>query len=160
MRRARATRCCCSTAATANGGRRWRRSPSAAAALAVEALTRPQALGPDLELVVALVKRARLETIVEKAAELGARRVRLAITAAHQRRPHQRRAPDRHRHRGRRADRAAGRARDRRARRSWSDLLDGWHAGRPLMFCDEAGDAPPMLDGAGGPRGRAARRAS
>ena len=46
----------------------------------VEARTRPQADEPDLELVVALVKRARLETIVEKAAELGARRVRLVIT--------------------------------------------------------------------------------
>src|SRR6202020_1274117 len=42
--------------------------------------TRGQASGPDLDLVVALVKRPRLETIVEKAAELGARRVRLAIT--------------------------------------------------------------------------------
>src|SRR5581483_9717746 len=48
--------------------------------LRLEARTRPQAQGPDLDLVVALVKRARLETIVEKAAELGARRVRLAIT--------------------------------------------------------------------------------
>ncbi len=43
-------------------------------------LARPQATGPDLDLVIALVKRARLETIVEKAAELGARRVRLVIT--------------------------------------------------------------------------------
>src|SRR5690348_6270184 len=34
---------------------------------------RAQAAGPDLDLVVALVKRVRLETIVEKAAELGAR---------------------------------------------------------------------------------------
>ena len=42
--------------------------------------TRDQQVGPDLDLVVALVKRARLETIVEKAAELGARRVRLALT--------------------------------------------------------------------------------
>eukprot|EP01035_Chromulina_nebulosa_P040322 gene40322-54530_t len=32
--------------------------------------------GPDLDLIIALVKRGRLETIVEKAAELGARRVR------------------------------------------------------------------------------------
>ena len=36
--------------------------------------------GPDLDLVIALVKRGRLETIVEKAAELGARRVRPVIT--------------------------------------------------------------------------------
>src|SRR3954469_18382315 len=41
-----------------------------------EAQARPQAVGPDLDLLIALVKRTRLETIVEKAAELGARRVR------------------------------------------------------------------------------------
>ena len=51
-------------------------------AVAVRAadLLRPQQAGPDLELIVALVKRGRLETIVEKAAELGARRVRLVQT--------------------------------------------------------------------------------
>ena len=62
----------------------WRAGVSQVArrtvALTVMAQVRPQALGPDLDLVVALVKRARLETIVEKAAELGVRRVRLAIT--------------------------------------------------------------------------------
>src|ERR1700743_2025672 len=48
--------------------------------LQVEVRTRDQVLPPDLDLIVALVKRARLETIVEKAAELGARRVRLVTT--------------------------------------------------------------------------------
>ncbi len=48
--------------------------------LTAERQTRPQAPGPDLDLVVALVKRNRLETIVEKATELGARRIRLVIT--------------------------------------------------------------------------------
>ena len=48
--------------------------------LQVEAQARPQAAGPDLDLVIALVKRTRLETIVEKAAELGARRVQPVIT--------------------------------------------------------------------------------
>src|SRR5688572_8898910 len=51
-----------------------------AVSLVAQAQLRPQATGPDLDLVVALVKRARLETIVEKAAELGARRVRPVIT--------------------------------------------------------------------------------
>src|SRR5688572_24434008 len=51
-----------------------------AVTLVAEAQARPQATGPDLDLVIALVKRARLETIVEKAAELGARRVRPVIT--------------------------------------------------------------------------------
>src|SRR5215218_8758300 len=49
-------------------------------ALTVLAQARAQATGPDLDLVIALVKRARLEIIVEKAAELGARRVRPVIT--------------------------------------------------------------------------------
>src|SRR5665213_3509052 len=51
-----------------------------AVSLEVAVQTRLQARGPDLELVIALVKRARLETIVEKAAEFGAARVRLVIT--------------------------------------------------------------------------------
>lgn len=48
--------------------------------LRAEAQTRPQAFGPDLELIVAVVKKGPLETIVEKATELGCRRVRLALT--------------------------------------------------------------------------------
>ena len=51
-----------------------------AVGLRAEALARPQAMGPDLDLIIALVKRSRLETIVEKAAELGARRVRPVVT--------------------------------------------------------------------------------
>src|SRR5690242_18003065 len=42
--------------------------------LSVEERTRAQETPPDLELLAALVKRSRVETIVEKAAELGARR--------------------------------------------------------------------------------------
>jgi len=42
--------------------------------------TRAQSPGADLELIVALVKRPRLETIAEKATELGAARIRLAVT--------------------------------------------------------------------------------
>src|SRR5580765_7268017 len=57
----------------------WRSAITAvtkrAVGLRAEAQIRPQQAGPDLDLVVALVKRGRLETIVEKAAELGARRV-------------------------------------------------------------------------------------
>lgn len=48
--------------------------------LRVEAQARPQAFGPDLELIAAVVKKGPLETIVEKAVELGCRRVRLAVT--------------------------------------------------------------------------------
>ena len=48
--------------------------------LRCEEQTREQDHAPDLDLVVAMVKRGRVETIVEKAAELGARRVRLTQT--------------------------------------------------------------------------------
>ena len=48
--------------------------------LVVQDQARSQPDLPDVELIVALVKRPRLETIVEKAAELGVRRVRLAMT--------------------------------------------------------------------------------
>ena len=51
-----------------------------AVAVRAEALARPQATGLDLDLVIALVKRTRMETIVEKACELGARRVQPVVT--------------------------------------------------------------------------------
>jgi len=111
----------------------------------LDALLRPQASGPDLDLVVALVKRARLEVIVEKAAELGARRVAPVITertnADHARIPRlQAIATESAEQTGRldvpqviepvRLDR----------------LLAGWEPGRRLLFCDEAGDALPVLE--------------
>src|SRR5437868_1767282 len=62
----------------------WRASVTAvgkrAVALRAEAQVRPQAQGSDLQLIVALVKRARLETIVEKSVELGASSLRLVTT--------------------------------------------------------------------------------
>jgi 16S rRNA (uracil1498-N3)-methyltransferase len=106
---------------------------------------RPQAIGPDLDLVVALVKRARLETIVEKAAELGARRVRPVITertnADHTRVD--------------RLQAIAVEAAEQTGRLDVPQVLEplrldkligGWDAGRRLLFCDEAGDATPALE--------------
>ena len=121
-------------------------------ALAVDGQVRPMALGPDLDLVIALVKRARLETIVEKAAELGCRRVRLVTT---------RRTNADHT----RLDRLQAIATEAAEQTGRLDvpqvlapvrlekLLDGWEAGRRLMFADEAGDDP--LAEWGGARGRA-----
>lgn len=115
------------------------------AVLQVEAQTRPQDQGPDLELVVALVKRARLETIVEKACELGTRRVRLVIT--------ERTNPDHIRLA--RLNAIAIEAAEQTGRIDLPEiiepvrlgaLLDQWAAGRRLLFCDEVGDAPPVLD--------------
>ena len=116
-----------------------------AVALAVESQARPQVSGPDLELVVALVKRARLETIVEKAAELGAARVRLVVT--------ERTNADHTR-----VDRLAAIATEAAEQTGRLDvpqiappvklerLIADWPAGRRLLFCDEAGDAAPLLE--------------
>ena len=120
--------------------------------LVVEAMTRPQLQTPDLELVVALVKRARLETIIEKAVELGCRRIRLAVT----------RRTNADRAKLERLQAIAVEAAEQTGRLDVPEvvppekldaLLDGWDAGRRLMFCDEAGDDP----GAewGGSKGRA-----
>ena len=113
--------------------------------LRVEARTRAQQTGPDLDLVVALVKRTRLETIVEKATELGARRIRLAIT----------RFTNADHTNVARLQAIAVEAAEQTGRLDVPEvtppekldrLLDGWAAGRRLMFCDEAGDARPVLE--------------
>ena len=122
--------------------------------LTVETLERPQAPGPDLDLICALVKRTRLEAIVEKAAELGARRVRLALTERTN------------------ADRAnvarlqaiAAEAAEQTGRLDVPEicaperldrLIAGWEPGRSLLFCDEAGEAPPALEALKGVQGAA-----
>lgn len=114
--------------------------------------TRPQETGPDLDLVVALVKRARLETIVEKAAELGARRV-LPVTTERTNADHTR---------VERLQAIAVEASEQTGRldvpqvlepEKLERLLARWDVSRQLLFCDEAGDAPPVLAAvkAGGP---------
>ncbi|MDB5481203.1 MAG: rRNA ((1498)-N(3))-methyltransferase [Caulobacteraceae bacterium] len=121
--------------------------------LAVEEQVRPQETPPDLDLVVALVKRARLETIVEKAAELGARRVRLAVTE---------RTNADHTNLAR-LEAIAAEAAEQTGRLDvpgilapapLAAILAAWEGKRRLMFCDEAGDAAPAISalrGAGGP---------
>jgi 16S rRNA (uracil1498-N3)-methyltransferase len=106
--------------------------------------TRVQAGTPDLELIVALVKRNRLETIVEKAAELGCRRVRLAITRFTQA-DHTR--VDRLQAIATEASEQTGRldVPEIIAPEKLDRILDGWPAGRRLMFCDEDGDVRPAL---------------
>ena len=112
--------------------------------LTVLSQTRPQHVGPDLDLIIALVKRARLETIVEKAAELGARRVRPVITertnADHTR-------VDRLRAIATEASEQTGRLDVPQVFEPMKleTLLADWDPGRRLLFCDEAGDAQPVL---------------
>ena len=120
--------------------------------LDVEAQTRLQAASPDVELIVALVKRARLESIVEKAAELGCRRVRLVLTAR----------TNADRTKLDRLQAIATEAAEQTGRLDVPEVtgpdkldvvLDAWPQGRRLMFCDEAGDDPDAEWG--GPEGRA-----
>lgn len=105
---------------------------------------RPQAFGPHLDLVIALVKRSRVETIVEKAAELGARRVRLVVTER----------TNAERTRIDRLSAIAAEAAEQTGRLDVPEivepvklakLIEGWDASRRLLFCDEAGDAKPVL---------------
>ena len=121
--------------------------------LKAEEQTRPMRLGPDLDLIVAMVKRGRVETIVEKAAELGARRVRLTIT---------RRTNVDFVKLGR-LDAIAMEAAEQTGRldvpevadpEKLDKILDGWDPARRLVFCDEGGDARPAIEalaGTGGP---------
>jgi len=111
--------------------------------LRAEEQVRPQTFGPDLELIVAVVKKARVETIVEKAAELGARRVRLVLT----------KRTNADRIRLDRLDAIAEEAAEQTGRMDvpavgdpikLDALLDGWETGRRLMFCDETGGAPAV----------------
>lgn len=110
-----------------------------------DAKTREQQSPPDLDLIVALVKRARLETIVEKAAELGARRVRLALT----------RRTNADHSRVERLTAIATEAAEQTGRLDVPEvtapekldrILDAWDPERRLMFCDEGGDAKPAVE--------------
>jgi 16S rRNA (uracil1498-N3)-methyltransferase len=107
-----------------------------------------QTQGPDLDLVVALVKRGPLETIIEKATELGCRRIRLVTT---------RRTNAGHVN-IERLQAIATEAAEQCERldvpqvlapQPLEALLTGWDA-RRLMFCDEAGDAKPVLSALAG----------
>jgi 16S rRNA (uracil1498-N3)-methyltransferase len=115
-----------------------------AVTLSALAQARPQPGGADLDLVVALVKRDRLDTIVEKAAELGVARVRPVITER----------TNAERTRVERLQAIAVEASEQTGRLDvpaicepvkLPALIGGWEAGRRLLFCDEAGDAPPAL---------------
>jgi 16S rRNA (uracil1498-N3)-methyltransferase len=111
--------------------------------LSAVARTRPQAAAPDLELVVALIKRTPLEWVVEKATELGVRRIRLVTT---------RRTNSDHTNVSR-LQAIVTEAAEQCARldvpeivppRPLDRVLETWPADRPLIFCDEtlAADSP------------------
>lgn len=112
--------------------------------LTVTGLNRPQQTPPDLDIIIALIKRTRLETVVEKAAELGARRVVLA----------QARRSNSDRARPERLEAIATEAAEQTGRldvpviveaRKLDAILETFPADRRLLFCDEAGEAPDIL---------------
>ncbi|MES2342195.1 MAG: 16S rRNA (uracil(1498)-N(3))-methyltransferase [Pseudomonadota bacterium] len=116
--------------------------------LRADRLERTQETGPDLDLLIAVVKRGRLETIVEKACELGARRVRPVLT--------ERTNADRVR--VERLQAIAVEAAEQTGRLDVPEILEpvkldrllkAW-GGRSLLFCDEAGDAKPVLEALAG----------
>ena len=113
------------------------------AVLRAEEQVRAQITPPDVELVLATVKKAALEFAVEKATELGAARIRLVQTARTQ--PQHLRLD--------RLDAIAEESAEQTGRLDvppvedpvkLDALLDGWDPARRLMFCDETGGAPAM----------------
>ena len=107
--------------------------------------SRPQTVGPDVDLIVALVKRGPLETIIEKATELGVSRLRL-VTTERTNADHVR--LDRLRIIALEAAEQTGRLDVPQVAEpiKLERLLADWSPDRRLMFCDEAGDALPVLE--------------
>lgn len=119
--------------------------------LKAEERVRDQILPPDVELFLAVVKKSPLEFAVEKATELGVRRIRLVRTARTQ--PQTIRLD--------RLDIIAVESAEQTGRMDVPEivasepldaLLDGWDPERRLMFCDETGGPPALtaLPKAGG----------
>ena len=115
--------------------------------LVCRAQSKPQDMPPDLWLVFAPVKKARTDFIVEKAVEMGARRivpVQSDFTNSDRFRPDKQRA-----HAVEAAEQCGGTYVPEVAElQKLSRLLDGWPAERRLMFCDEtqAGGASALSD--------------
>lgn len=103
---------------------------------------RPQARGPDLWLLFAPVKRAGTDFLVQKATELGVELLQPVLT---RRTIAERVNFERLRANAIEAAEQSGRLTVPAVREMapLSDLLDAWPAGRRLLFCDEAGAAPP-----------------
>lgn len=114
-----------------------------AVVLAIRAPLRAAASPPDLELLFAPIKKARTDFIVEKATELGCRRIRPVLTE---------------RTNAERVNVARLQAHAVEAAEQCElvfvpevappeplrAVLDGWDAGRALVFCDEERTARPL----------------
>ena len=106
---------------------------------------RPQQASGDIWLVFALVKRARLEWLVEKATELGVGAL-VPVTTA--RTVAERINPARLEAIAREAAEQSERldVPEIRAPQPLQRLLSAWPAGRRLYLCDETGAAPPIAE--------------
>ncbi len=121
--------------------------------LKAEEQVRAQATGPDVHLLIAVVKKSALEFAVEKATELGAARIGLVTT----------RRTQGDRVRMDRLEAIATESAEQTGRldvpaidlaEKLEALLDGWDGSRRLMFCDETGGEPamtPLAEAGGGP---------
>jgi 16S rRNA (uracil1498-N3)-methyltransferase len=105
--------------------------------------TRPQIPVPDLTLLFAPLKKTRTDFVVEKACELGVRRIQPVMTDWTQA----------SRVRSDRLQATVVEAAEQTERMdvpqvaedtTLSSALDSWPTDRPLYFCDEGGDARPM----------------
>lgn len=112
--------------------------------LRAEERARDQILPPDVELLMAAVKKSPLEFAVEKATELGVRRIRLVRTERTQ--PQNLRLD--------RLETIAVESAEQTGRMDVPDILapepleavlDGWDPDRRLMFCDETGGPPARV---------------
>jgi 16S rRNA (uracil1498-N3)-methyltransferase len=124
------------TAALAEAGRRG-------GALAVRERIARQAIPPDVWLLFAPIRKERTAFIVEKATELGVRRVIPVLTRRTQ---PERVRPDKLRaHMIEAAEQCGGTflpALDEPA--PLAQVLAGWDPARALVFCDERREAPPL----------------
>lgn len=109
-------------------------------AVRVGAMIRGRETVPDLWLLTAPIRAERFEWIVEKATELGVRRIVPVLTA---RTNHARLKPERLRaHMVEAAEQCGRTALPELAETvKLSELLKGWNAGRALLFADEEGGA-------------------
>lgn len=112
--------------------------------LKIETQTRPQTGVPDLWLLLAPVKKTPLDYIVQKATELGVARIQPVFT--------RRTIVDRVNAERMRAN--AIEAAEQSGRLTVPEisepvdldkLIAGWNGDRRLMYCDEAGEAPPAV---------------
>ncbi len=122
--------------------------------LIVDRPVRAQAAGPDLWLLFAPIKRARLDFVAEKATELG---VAALVPVLTRRTQASRVNVERLRANAVEAAEQCGRLTvpEVRAPVALDRLLADWPAGRRLMFCDESGAAPPAGAALGGADGGA-----